>query len=329
HLYLDERPLPLRQVTLLLVLHVPSSCVASYHAAWDTEKRTLPFSAVLCLGLLLFKGLREGGHPTLGWLAGVAHSQNDTLVYLACCATFLLGGLGAILGRREDRLIARSSQDPLTHVANRGCFETRLAAELARAAKAQMPLSLLMIDLDHMKQINDLRGHPAGDEVLRLVGRTLFESCRSRDLVARVGGDEFAVVAPRTDAEGARVLANRLEAEVRRRSSAGLWPAPPVTLSIGVADLRRAPEATAAALFKAADGALYLAKAEGRDCAVIAPHELAEEESERDPGCACCGSHLEVAEEDRRGGVPFCESCLERARPDYFAGAEEELGVAG
>ncbi|HUB08393.1 MAG TPA: GGDEF domain-containing protein [Myxococcales bacterium] len=287
------------------------------------------FAILLCGAMLVFEGLRQGIVPTLGWLLGEVHAQPATFVDLACCATCLLGGLGAVVGRREDRLIERSTIDALTHVANRGCFEWRLEVELARAKKAKMPLSLLVVDLDHLKQVNDLRGHPAGDAVLKLVGRTLSESCRSRDLVARVGGDEFVVVAPRTDSEGALVLAARLEAAVRRRSSSSLWRSPPVTLSIGVADLASAPAGTGAALFQAADRALYLAKADGRDCAVAAPHfRGCGEEEEAEPACACCGSHTGVVEEERRGGVPFCGSCLERARPESFAGAEEELGVA-
>lgn len=140
----------------------------------------------------------------------------------------------AELNRRLDAL-ART--DPLTGLANRRVFDATLAAEVQRSARAGLPLSLLLLDIDHFKDFNDRHGHIAGDACLRQIGQALHRTVsRPADLVARYGGEEFAVILPDTDEHGAWALAQRLLAQVRRLSiDHGAESTSPVTVSIGVA----------------------------------------------------------------------------------------------
>lgn len=143
---------------------------------------------------------------------------------------------------------------------NRGAFNDRLTEEYDRAMRSGRSLSLLLLDVDHFKQFNDTFGHPAGDDVLKTVARTLVSTARLTDFVARYGGEEFAVILSDTDHAGAMVLAERC----RRAIAAAAWKLRPVTVSIGVATLAAdTPEPVA--LVKEADEALYKSKAAGRN----------------------------------------------------------------
>lgn len=173
---------------------------------------------------------------------------------------------GWAIGRRVDRLSDEARRDPVTKVGNRRHWEESLAQEVANAARAQMPLSLLIVDVDNLKTLNDRSGHAAGDLALGIVGEVLKDSCRSRDIPARFGGDEFAVLLPRTHAVEAKVLAERIRSELaeRRRGQ----PAPIdslLTVSIGICDLSSVEDENAERLFACADRALYCAKEGGRD----------------------------------------------------------------
>jgi diguanylate cyclase (GGDEF)-like protein len=120
-----------------------------------------------------------------------------------------------------DRLRELSERDPLTEVGNYRLLHDRLRSELEHHRTDGRPLSVLLVDLDRFKQVNERLGHAAGDDVLRRVARTLEDAVRTRDTVARQGGDEFAVLAPGTDAEGAAMLAGRLRQRLRRLQFAG------------------------------------------------------------------------------------------------------------
>ncbi len=177
---------------------------------------------------------------------------------------FLVAGWA--VGRRLDRLAEEARRDPVTKVGNRRHWEECLAHEVDRAAKAKMPLSLLMLDVDNLKKLNDAGGHVAGDLALSIVGEVLNETCRSRDVAARFGGDEFAILLPRTRASEARIVAERIRSELaerRRRHGAPLDKL--LTVSIGVCDLASIEQPRAHLLFDAADRALYAAKQAGRD----------------------------------------------------------------
>jgi len=153
--------------------------------------------------------------------------------------------------------------DPLTGLANRRHFDAQLASRLVQAGLAGTPVSLLLLDLDHFKQVNDEHSHGAGDEVLRRVAEELAALCRSTDLAARIGGEEFAVLLADTPFGPARSAAERLRGAVRRLPLDDLAPGLRTTVSIGVAT---APPGTSpAALVAAADAELYAAKRAGRD----------------------------------------------------------------
>ena len=161
-----------------------------------------------------------------------------------------------------------ATMDALTSVLNRRALDEELEREVARSRRSGTALSLIMIDVDRFKALNDAYGHPAGDECLRRVADVLRRHARrASDLVARYGGEEFCVVLPETDEEGARLFAETLRAAVRdmrienEASECGF-----VTISAGVAAAGRQPLARSASeLMNAADQALYAAKLAGRD----------------------------------------------------------------
>lgn len=165
--------------------------------------------------------------------------------------------------RKVDELNQRLSElattDSLTGLQNRRAFGHALDLERAIAERRLTPLSLLIVDADLFKQINDNYGHPAGDKVLQTVARLLAGVARSIDVTARIGGEEFAALLPDTDAAGALVVAERMRAAV----AAADWTGMPVTVSIGTATLQRGE--TAASLEQRADQALYAAKGGGRN----------------------------------------------------------------
>ncbi len=159
--------------------------------------------------------------------------------------------------------------DPLTTCLNRRGFDQALTREIGRATRAGTEFSLLALDLDHFKQVNDTYGHLAGDDVLRAVGALLVKSGRIGDVVARVGGEEFAILLADTGLTGAQLFASRLCDVVRSHGFViGSNGAPvDITTSIGVAvgAPRGAPD-FAELLWSRADDALYAAKRAGRDC---------------------------------------------------------------
>jgi diguanylate cyclase (GGDEF)-like protein len=171
------------------------------------------------------------------------------------------------LVQQQDELLRRARTDPLTAVGNRPAFDERFALELDRAQRTGRPVVLLLADVDRFKEINDRNGHAAGDAVLRQVARTLDDETRSVDLVARYGGDEFAVIAPECTLAGASKLAERLRIAVEQVPLQCNGRRIRVTISIGAA-LAEWPNHTATpdSLFAAADEQLYSAKHAGRNC---------------------------------------------------------------
>lgn len=168
-----------------------------------------------------------------------------------------------------ETLQIESMTDPLTTVANRKVFEQSFPRMVASAEASGEPLTLLLVDIDHFKRFNDLYGHQIGDDVLRLVSVAIKQSLRRGDLVARYGGDEFAVILPATPIEGAIKVAEQVRQAVTakqlfRRSTHEMLGR--LTVSIGVAAL--VEEMIPDILLERADAGLYAAKHRGRNCVV-------------------------------------------------------------
>ena len=169
---------------------------------------------------------------------------------------------------RELRLLA--TRDALTGLLNRRAFDALLTEEVDRARRLGHPLALVVLDLDHFKTINDTHGHPTGDTVLAAAARVLESEVRSIDRVARIGGEEFAVVLMETNADEALAAARRLVEAMRKRTvDIGGGAKLGFTASAGVAVLSRYGESEGGLLAEA-DQALYTAKRGGRDRAVLA-----------------------------------------------------------
>ena len=169
-----------------------------------------------------------------------------------------------------DGLCELSSRDPLTGLANRRQFELTLASEVDRVARAGEPALVLMIDIDHFKKVNDAHGHPAGDSVLKAIAHVLHECIRPMDMVARFGGEEFAMILPNCAPSFAQAVAER----IRMRVHAQTIPLPTgvdvrVSVSIGGAFAPQWVRSSALLWVERADQQLYRAKSEGRNRACL------------------------------------------------------------
>ncbi len=217
-------------------------------------------------GKVVLLPLKAGGQ-TFGCLAlllsGESRLGKDQREVLHSAINHLALALKNALLYREVK--TRADHDGLTRIHNRQSFDERLVDELARHQRYGNDLSLLLMDLDHFKRINDTHGHQAGDLVLKEVGVLLNETLRSTDFAARYGGEEFAVILPHTDEENAWNLADRLREKIARKRFVSGGVAFQVTASIGVASLSPGSLSRKVDLVRQADQALYLAKASGRN----------------------------------------------------------------
>lgn len=166
-----------------------------------------------------------------------------------------------------DTCEEEASTDHLTGLANRRRFERQLEREVARTLRYGHPFCLLMLDIDHFKQINDNHGHEAGDEAIKGVARTLQEGTRGIDLAARIGGEEFAILLTETRLMGAMEVAERLRLAIKGIQTPMVGQ---IAASFGVAECPSSAQ-TARELLGNADAALYEAKRQGRDRVAQAP----------------------------------------------------------
>jgi diguanylate cyclase (GGDEF)-like protein len=166
-----------------------------------------------------------------------------------------------------DALVDLSSRDALTGLANRRSFELALAREVDRVARSGEPALLLALDVDHFKRVNDTYGHAAGDQVLRTVAAALLDSVRPMDLVARVGGEEFAIILPNCPEPFGAAVAERVRRRVEREPVSVAPGVPPVhvTISLGGAFAPQWVRSTPSLWIERADQQLYRAKALGRN----------------------------------------------------------------
>jgi diguanylate cyclase (GGDEF)-like protein/PAS domain S-box-containing protein len=172
--------------------------------------------------------------------------------------------------RSEARLLELSRTDSLTGLLNHQTFYQTALAEIQKALRYRRPLSLMVLDLDHFKQVNDQFGHLMGDQILATFAQTLIQSIRSGDLVGRVGGEEFAVLLPETQLLQTQEVAERILSMVRKLTLAaeGSHEVVHLSVSIGVAEYRE--PMTLEQFVSRADEAMYQAKLSGRDCYQIA-----------------------------------------------------------
>jgi len=171
------------------------------------------------------------------------------------------------LRQRMNQLRGEADLDTLTGLANRRRFRVALTHELERWRRYGAPCALLLLDIDHMKKINDTYGHPSGDRVLREIAETLSKVCRDNDIAARLGGEEFALLCANVDAAKGELAAKRLHEVLSQQHIEGIGY---IKVSIGVA---ACPEhaSTERTLYAASDAALYVAKNEGRNRIAMAP----------------------------------------------------------
>lgn len=169
----------------------------------------------------------------------------------------------------DARLLRRATTDALTGLGNRRLFDSSLGSEFSRARRYGRALSLVILDIDHFKSINDTYGHPGGDAALKLLGRLIMSHIREQDTAYRYGGEEIAILAPEVEAAGAQFMAERLRAVIERSSLKHQGRTIAFTASFGVAAWTEdMPDARA--LVAAADAALYRAKDTGRNRVAVA-----------------------------------------------------------
>ncbi|HOF18700.1 MAG TPA: diguanylate cyclase, partial [Phycisphaerae bacterium] len=197
-----------------------------------------------------------------------------------------LHGEPLVLARRLesafDRLATMSRTDPLTGLSNRRHFEEVLECFYHQARRYNRPLSVILMDVDFFKAVNDAGGHPAGDELLKNVAGAIENACRKADLPGRFGGDEFAILLPETNAADAGAVAERIRAAVGDSAVHVKGTQVNVTTSVGVADLNSGEIDSPSAMMDLADRALYAAKELGRN-RVVQAHELTGVNWKNDP----------------------------------------------
>lgn len=164
--------------------------------------------------------------------------------------------------------VRAAQKDPLTGANNRAALDTAMTREVELARRHRTPLSLIVMDIDKFKTINDTYGHVTGDEIIKNFSQVVSRVIRKTDMLFRYGGEEFVVLMSNTGRDGAMLLAERIRREVERMDFQMLDQALRVTVSLGVASLKGSEDGQT--LFKRADSALYQAKAKGRNCVRLA-----------------------------------------------------------
>ncbi len=261
-----------RQIVLFLAKYYEAK-----ERVMESNKNSYVFgvSALICVFIYLFIGFYLGIKGSLGELSKAAVqvakgsldkpitiSSHDELKTLAA----LLDEMRVQLKDREQQLLDMTVTDTLTGVKNRKYFNEQLKECMALCRKTDQPTSLLMMDIDHFKCVNDTYGHTVGDKCLQLVAKTLQDNLsRPGDVVARYGGEEFAVLLPATDEIGAITIAERLCRSIRELSLNIEENEIDIRISIGISTSNLIPNCLEERLVNLADEALYKAKKTGRD----------------------------------------------------------------
>ena len=170
-----------------------------------------------------------------------------------------------LLKAQKEMMETMATTDTLTSIPNLRCFRQAIDDEFHRARRYEDPLSLLIIDLDHFKKVNDTYGHPRGDSVLRESAQVLRSIMRKVDMVARYGGEEFVAIMPHTDIKGAKIASERVRAAFEAHHFDGLPERGQLTVSVGVTTYSGEEDQSVVQLIERADKALYAAKLGGRN----------------------------------------------------------------
>jgi len=236
---------------------------------WKREGRTAPVRSVLAIPFALDR--RRSGIFFLRTERGeraLSAEDSDFAEIVIRAAVAAIRRAQALESTRADniRLEELATTDALTRLLNRRALLDRLSVELDRARRFKQHLSLLMVDIDHFKSVNDQHGHLVGDAILREMGTLLNGAVRTVDVVARYGGEEFVVILPETSTDGAAVFGERLRERIaEHRFDLGTEPIFHLTCSVGVASFPSPRVASTEDLFARADEALYRAKSGGRN----------------------------------------------------------------
>lgn len=222
------------------------------------------------VGYFLFAGTLCMFRDSLGMLSLIPSS----LLFLGGIFVFFVGQLALkTINYIKDLAVLKqeSITDALTGLRNRRYFDQRISEEVARSTRYKLPLTLMLIDVDHFKKINDTYGHTVGDEVLQTLSKIIQNVVRDSDIVARYGGEEIVIITPNTTKEEAAILAERLREKVEQTKVATIATTQEVvqvTISIGLCSL--SPIITdKEALLEESDQSLYLAKKHGRNRVVV------------------------------------------------------------
>ena len=256
--------------------------------AWIAVMRFNLLPSVMLASMMAMDRISAGGGRVLlralllqiaacaltAWLTGFAWQPTSDMFDIAACIPMMaiyplwLSTVNFRFGRRirqQNRLLEQLNRtDTLTGLANRAHWLETAGREMHRYLRNQRPATLILLDIDGFKQVNDRHGHAAGDVLLQELAAVLRESLRNVDTPGRLGGDEFGVVLPETSLERAREVAERIRQRVERIGRGDGSPVQPCTLSLGVAEVG-SRHVDAEAWIKQADIALYLAKERGRN----------------------------------------------------------------
>ena len=243
-------------------LYLEKSCLECH---LDTDGKVGGILGALSITIPIDAAVRESSSYRLHILLAAL----CTIGIIVGVTYFLTWRLVVDLDDTQKRLKKLASTDELTGLRNRRTIMQRLEEEFQRARRQNAPLSLISLDIDHFKQINDTYGHPFGDQVLKCVADGMTRSIRAYDIIGRIGGEEFIIVAPGSPLPEAASLTERMLKRIREESTDDGSRSVTVTLSAGVA-LLDPNDAGPEDLLRRADTALYRAKREGRNRCVVA-----------------------------------------------------------
>ena len=231
------------------------------------------------IGLVLAAGAPLGLGAWL-WLRGLdlgGEVAQAALGYSALGTAIVFTLMGAFAGSMMDRQREAALRDGLTGLYNRRFMRESLLRLQAAVQRTEAPLSVIMLDLDHFKRVNDTHGHLVGDQTLRAVAQVLSSSSRASDVVARYGGEEFAILCPDTDRATGERYAERLRRAIEAIDAKALGFPGPQTVSLGLAVQSPSYAPTPEQLLGEADAALYRAKRAGRNCVRASEDGVSEE----------------------------------------------------